>query len=148
MAAKTSSKKDILLDTGMIWIISFLVLWVVNAVVIHLANMWFPAFIELGTENHSYLSAVLVSSGVLAVIGVFAIPFVHFYEAKRGKLVTPTEWTLIYFLVNTAAIWIIARVALLTGLGISSWMVAVALGLVLDVVQGAAMMGVEKVRTK
>lgn len=146
MAAKTTSKKDMLSETGMLYVVTFVVLWAVNSIIIHFANAWFPQFLELGTANHSYLSAVLVSMGVLAVIDTFAIPFVHMYESKKGKMATPTEWMLVYFLVNTAAIWLIGRGAILTGLGISSWIVAVVLGLVLDIVQGFAMMGVEKMR--
>lgn len=58
------------------------------------------------------------------------------------------EWMASYFVLNFVGVWVVARFANQLGFGISSWVVALVLAVVLDVVQGAAMMQVEKLRSR
>jgi len=142
MAKKTKK------DTGMMFVVTFFVLLFVNVVVVHFANIFFPAYLELGTHELSYLFALILSMGILSLVGTFALPFVHVYENYRGKMFSSSEWMGLYFVLNTVVIWMIARFAFQLGFGISSWMVAVTLGLVLDIAQGGAMMKLEKLKSK
>lgn len=86
--------------------------------------------------------------GTLALIGTFSIPFIHRYEKSRGRTLTSRDWMLAYFIINFVGLWVISRYSEQFGFGISSWVVAAVLAAVLDVAQGAAMMQLEKARTK
>jgi hypothetical protein len=49
-----------------------------------------------------------------------------------------------YYLLNVVAVWILARFSDQFGMGISGWYVAVALAIVFTLVQGLAMMQIQK----
>ena len=135
-------------DTGVIISLSFVVLFIVNALVISLSQAVFPTAVVLGTISIPHIWAVLHSAGTLAAFGTLAIPFFHLYEEKRGRMLSSTEWMVGYFVLNFAGVWLISRAAEQFGLGVSSVMVVVLLAAVLDVLQGAAMMWLESVRTQ
>ena len=84
--------------------------------------------------------------GALALIDTLALPFAREAERHLGRMLTYQEWMLKYFVLNFVSIWIITRFSEQFGLGISSWTVAVALALVLDIAQGVVMMVVEQLR--
>lgn len=130
----------------MVFAITFIVLFFVNSAVVYLTHYFFPQFVALGTATTTICWAVVQSMGVLSLIDLLVIPLVGEYEKRRKSKFTTKEWMILYFLINTVSIWIIARFALYLGFGISSWRVAVGLGLMLDVVQGVAMMQIEKLR--
>lgn len=135
-------------NSGMILVVTFLATLVVNALVIYLANSFFPYWVVLGTLTISLWWAVFHSMAALALIGTFAIPFVRKYEKSRGKMFSSMEWMAVYFVVNLVGIWVIARFPEQFGLGIRSWMVAVILAVILDFLQGMVMMQLEKYRSK
>jgi hypothetical protein len=118
---------------------TFFILLVVNGLIIWLANMFFPKNIALGTWSITKFQAIIQSMEILALIDVFSIPFIKEYETKRNKKMSAKDWMIGYFLINTASIWLIARLAGYVGMGISSWLVAVILGLILDLIQGLVM---------
>ena len=134
--------------TGMVFVVTFFLLFAVNALVLFVANMFFPAMIVLGTMSLTLPWSIAHSMGALALIGTLIIPFVRKYEINREKMFNSAEWMLAYFLINLAGVWLIARFPDQFGLGISSWLVAVALAVVLDFVSGMAMMRLEKYRSK
>jgi uncharacterized membrane protein YvlD (DUF360 family) len=129
-------------------VVTYIVLFLVNSIVIYLANYIFPQFVALGTATTSKTWAIIQSMGILALVNLLVIPFVREFERRRKKMFTSKEWMILYFLINTVALWIIARFAFYLGFGISSWMVAVGLAIVLDVLQGIAVMQVEKLKKK
>lgn len=141
------SARSITENPGMVMVITYAVLLLVNAAVIVLANNFFPAQVVLGAAHIPFWHAVVMSSGKLALLGTFAIPFVREMEARRGEMLNTQEWMLAYFFINAIGLWLVARFAQQLGLGIASWRVVVVLAVVLDLVQGAAMMQVEKWRT-
>lgn len=143
MAKKTVTSNN----PGLILVSTYAVLYGINMLILYLAHLLFPQFVVLGTMTMNIVWALLHSMGVLTLLNTFAIPFVRELEHNRGHMFTPREWMLLYFAINTAGIWLIARVSEQFGLGISAWYVAVVLGLVLDFIQGLAMMQVEKTRT-
>lgn len=132
----------------MIMVVTYIVLFLLNSVVIYLANYIFPQYVALGTATTTKCWAIIQSMGILALVSLLVIPFVREFERRRKKMFTSKEWMILYFLVNTASLWIIARFAFYLGFGISSWMVAVGLAIVLGVLQGVAMMQIEKLRKK
>lgn len=134
------SKEKVQAQTGLTLIYSYLTLFVVNALVIFLANKLFPLSVVLGTFALSPLWALYLAVVELTIVGTMVIPLVYYHEWKRGKVYSPKEWMLAYFVVNTVTIWGIARFADKVGFGISAWYVAILLGVALDWAQGMGMM--------
>lgn len=132
----------------MMLVCTYFVLFIINALVIWLANILFPNNIVLGTWSISKPWAIIHSMGMLTLIDTFAIPFIRMCESKYKKTLTPMHWMIVYFLINTGSIWLIARFAGEIGLGISSWIVAVFLAIVLDIFQGLGMKWVGKMEIK
>lgn len=130
----------------LVW--SYIALFIVNTVVIFLASVIFPLYVVLGTFNLSTSWSLIHSMTLLALANVFVIPFVREYEHRAGKMFTNNQWMAVYFVINFIGIWLIARFADQVGFGISSWLVAAVLALVLNIVQAIVMMGLEKFRAK
>lgn len=146
--AKAVVKSTFPQETGFVYVVSYVAMFAVNAVVLYLANMFFPKSIVLGTHALPYFWAIGMSMGKLALIDTFAIPFVHEFENYRRKMFSTMEWMALYFVLNFAGIWVISRYSEQFGLGITSWVVAAALALVLDVVQGIVMVSIGKMMEK
>lgn len=120
--------------------IGFFALLIVNSVVIWVANYFFPSFVVLGTANISLWWAVLHSMGTLALIGTLAVPAMEYIQEMQGRALTMKDWMIGYLVVNFVGIWVIARFSEQFGLGISAWWVALVVAVILDLVQGLAMM--------
>lgn len=120
----------------MILVITYFVLLAVNSLVIYLAHLWFPQNVVLGTQSLSPTWALFLSMGVLSLINTFAIPF------------TPKNRMVAYFILNFIGLWLVTRAAEQLGLGITSWVIAAILAVILDVFQGIAMMRLEKLRLR
>ena len=148
MGEKMAKKNTLAENPGLVLVVTYFVLFAVNALVVSLANSLMPQQVVLGTQFISKGWAIIHSMGTLALLTTFAVPFIREYEKSRGKMLSSTEWMVAYFVLNFVGIWLIARLAEQLGFGISSWVVALVLAIVLDVVQGIAMMQVEKLRTK
>src|SRR5512138_2366293 len=97
------SQAEIQAKTSLTLFYSFLVLFVVNAFVVYLANQLFPSAVVLGTFSISLFLSLLPSVGVLSIITTFAISLVYYHAWKRGKTYSTKDWMLAYFLVDTAA---------------------------------------------
>lgn len=132
----------------MILVITYFILFTVNSLVIYLANLWFPQNVVLGTQSLSPTWALFLSMGVLSLINTFAIPFMNQYEKSRQQPLTPKDWMAAYFGINFIGLWLVTRAAEQLGLGITSWLVAAILAVILDVFQGIAMIRVEKLRLR
>ncbi len=133
-------------ETGVELPISFAVMFLVNVVGVYLAHMYYPKMIVVGTFGLTTTEALLLSAGALAVINTLLIPFFHIYENSRKKMLSSLEWMIGYAVMNGVALWLISRVPMVFGLGVSSWMPLVVLALVLDFLQGLGMMGLEKLK--
>ncbi len=141
------AKKDSLLkNPGIVIVASYVALFLVNSLVLWLANALFPNHVVLGTFTIPVGWAILHSAGKLALVGTLLIPFINEYESRRGKPYTPRDWMVIYFGINFITLWLISRVPDQYGVGVSSWLVAALVAVVLDFAQGIAMMKLEAVR--
>lgn len=134
------SKEKVQATHGLMMIYSFITLFLVNNLVLHLANMFFPETIVLGTANISHWWAMYHSMFKLTVICVFVILLVTVYEWKKKLTFTPKQWMLTYLVVNFVGLWCISRFADNLGLGFSSWFVILLFAGVLDLAQGMVMM--------
>ena len=134
------SKEKVQAHHGLMMIYSFITLFVVNNLVLHIANMIAPDAIVLGTASISHWWAMYHSMFKLTVIGTFIMPLVTLYEWKNKVVFTSKQWMLTYLVVNFVALWCISRFANNLGLGFSSWFVILIFAGVLDMAQGMAMM--------
>lgn len=146
--AKTVTKNEEGQNPGILFVMMFVIIMAVNAVIIHLANGMYPTQVVLGTISLSYFWALMLSSGVLSLLTTFAFPFISDFARQMRHMLSPIEMIVVYFVVNFVGLWFVTRVSQVFGLGVSSWMVVLVLAAVLDFVQGMAMMLLEKVRTK
>lgn len=138
------SKEKIQALTGLHLIYSFLTLFAVNFVVLHLVNMLFPTHVVLGTYSISHWWAMCHSVLRLTLIGTAVIPLVSYYEWKQKTTFSSKQWMLTYFAVNFLAIWAITRFAQNLGFGVSSLWVVLLLAIVFDWAQGVSMMALGK----
>ncbi len=134
------SKEKVQAQHGLMMIYSFLTLFIVDFIILHLGNMLFPASIVLGTASISHWWAMCHSILRLTLIGTAVIPLVSYFEWKNKKTFTPKQWMITYLVVNFTALWYISRFADNLGLGFSSWLVILLFAGVLDIFQGLAMM--------
>ena len=121
----------------MILIITYFVFFVINSLVICLANTISPEQVVLATHHITKTWAIIHSMGTLALINLFAVP---------PKTLTNKEWMIRYFLINLVSIWIITRFADQLGLGVASWPIILILALILSLVQGIAMTQLKKIK--
>lgn len=133
-------------NAGLVLVKSFFVMLVVNVLVMLLAHMVFPAFVVLGTGTLSVVWALALSMGILSLIDTFTIPFVRVFENYRKRMFSTVEWMVTYFVINFVGLWLISRGAEQLGLGVKSWIVVLVLAVILDMVQGMAMMKLEKMK--
>lgn len=146
MAKKIGSTSAFLAVPGMILLVTYVSVFFTNALVLFLANMFFPNQVVLGTFSMNSTWALIHSMGALALLNTFAVPIARLVEHMRGKMLTTQEWMIKYFVLNFIGLWVIARYSDQFGLGISGWYIALILALVLDFAQGMVMMQLEKMK--
>lgn len=110
----------------------FLALWVVNALLLYLANMLLPSNFELGNSMLSPLQATAIASFIWNWVLWHTETYLKDFDIK---LKDPLSMMSAYFLVNFASIWIIARFAVITGVGISSYLYVLLLAALANFVQ-------------
>lgn len=135
-------------NPGMVMLSTYISIFLTTALVVAIANRWFPENVVLGTMSITRLWAILLSAGVVALINTFTMPFVTQWEIQRGKLATAPEMFSIYLAINFIAVWLITRVAEVFGMGVTSWLVVLLLAIALDLVQGMTMMWLESVKNQ
>ena len=113
--------------------IKFILIWPVNSLIIWAANALYPGNIVLGNANMPPMAAILVSGFFVTLLCKLAkILFVKFVHLKKTS-----RWAMFvfYWLINSIVIWLVARLAPFTGLGISSFYWAFGLGFTLNFFQ-------------
>lgn len=110
----------------------YLTMAVINALVIYITPSVFPDWVVLGTSTIPPLVAAIIAGALLTLIISFVEPFMKY---KKWKVSDERAWALIYALVNVVSVWGIARVSIYTGVGISSFLIAIVLGIELLLIQ-------------
>lgn len=111
---------------------SWLFIWVTNATVIYLVSFFYPSAIVLGNAVLPNWVGLIVASLLLTLFLILVIPVVKTLKLKVGN---DLSWSLIYGTVNIIGLWLLARIAAYTGFGISSVLVAIVLGIILNTIQ-------------
>ena len=114
----------------------FVVVWFVNSLAFYLANLFYPQNMVLGNANFSALTAAFVSGFLLTLLLRIAKPFIVKFGVT--KMQGRFAMFFFYFLANSFAIWILAKMAPVSGFGISKFYWAFELGFVVSLVQWLA----------
>lgn len=114
-------------------VIRFIIVWLVNSLVVYLASYFYPVDFVLGTYMLTPVFAALLTGFLIAGTGrlakaVFAKRVSKWLKGRFGMFV-------FYFLVNSIAVWLFARLAPVTGFGITAFYWAFVLGLTLSLIQ-------------
>lgn len=127
---------------------TFIAIFVVNMVVIYVANIIFPLDVVLGNMNLSRFWALVISAATLALLTLLVMPLLRMYERNRKRNLSPKETMAAYFVLNFVFLWLLSRAADVFGLGLSSWLVVLILAVLLDLAQGFAAMRIDKMGKK
>lgn len=107
-------------------------IFAINFVALYVVSLVFPNSLVIGNAQLAPVYALAISSLVLTLLLSLVGPAINSLKIKiKGN----AKLSIVYTLVNIVSLWIIARGANYTGLGISSFYVAIALGLLLSVLQ-------------
>ncbi|KKU13373.1 MAG: hypothetical protein UX17_C0019G0010 [Parcubacteria group bacterium GW2011_GWC2_45_7] len=84
-----------------------------------------PGGVALGNQTVSPAAASAFFGYMLSTISILAQPAM---DLVKLKLSDPKHLALLYFVVNTVAVWVLTRLALIIGVGISAFWWAGVLG--------------------
>ncbi|MFH2118660.1 MAG: hypothetical protein ABII10_02915 [Candidatus Paceibacterota bacterium] len=124
-------------NPGMGMVISYIIFWLTNIMVLWLAARWFPQYIVLGTLSLTTTWALCLSMNELALINTLSKPF---FRHQCNKKLINMGGLKSSFIVNFIGVWTITRFAEVFGLGVTSWVVVAWLAIALSLVQRAIMM--------
>src|SRR3989344_6956353 len=105
----------------------FAMVWLANLLPIYFASAYYPMNYTLGNASISPFKAALFSGFLLTLAGRIAKDVLPKWGIKTNGRYKKFA---VYWLVNSAAIWLISRFAFVTGIGISAYTWAIVLGFV------------------
>ena len=112
--------------------VSFLTFWVVNTVVLLIANAIFGGNVAVGNQSISTGLSAIFAGLVLTAL----IPLAPKAVEKSGyKIKNQNIWPAIFLASNIVVLWILKRLAVVTGLGISSILWVIILAIVITFVE-------------
>ena len=111
--------------------VSFLTFWVVNTVVLLLANAVFGGNVAVGNQSISTGLSAIFAGLVLTAL----IPLAPKAVEKSGYKIKKNVWPGIFLGLNVVTLWILKRLAIVTGLGISSILWVIILAIVITFVE-------------
>lgn len=124
---------------------TFLLFWLINSGVFYAAPLFFSDLVVTGNERLAPFLASLISGFILAVAGMLTMPT---FTSLKVTFKDKWQWGLVFFFVNVVGVWVIARYADLTGVGIANAWVAVGLGFILNMFQWGVWTLVDKKKRK
>lgn len=113
--------------------VTVLSFWITNSLFFYIAYIVVPNLLVLGNNIRSPVIASMLA-GFLLTIFLAIAPIV--LDLFNVKIKNDNNMTFMYLSVNVIGIWLIARLAVLTGFGISSFWVAIFLGTIMVFLQG------------
>jgi len=115
-------------------VLPFILFWIVNSLFLYLASVVYPLKFVLGNFRFSMLSAT-IWAGLWITTLVWLASWLM--TKLKVKVTGSVQMFISYWIANSAAVWITARLATITGFGIFSFWWAIGLGLILNIVQYA-----------
>jgi len=117
--------------------------WLLNSILLYLAELILPSYYVLGNFWLSGPAAMLWSGFWMTVVVWVAKPVSLKLNLKlKGR----QKMFIFYWLANSVAIWILARLAHLSGLGIAAFYWAIFLGLVANITQWGLWQGLKRAK--
>lgn len=110
----------------------FLILWLINVLLLVTFSILFPMNYALGNSLFTPLQAVVFAGLIWNLVIWYAGPF---FEDLGLKLMDSWQMMMGYLLINFGVLWVLARLSVITGFGISSWSYVLGLAIVANVVQ-------------
>lgn len=112
--------------------VSFLTFWVVNTVVLLIVNAIFGGNIVVGNQSISTGLSAIFAGLVLTAL----IPLAPKAVEQTGfKIKNQNVWPAIFLSLNIVTLWILKRLAVVTGLGIASILWVIILAIVITFVE-------------
>lgn len=105
---------------------------IANSIVLYLAAMFFPAFVVLGNSSLSAVTATVITGFLLS--GVMALPE-PVMKTVGWKTKNELLLALVYLIFNVVGLWVLARLANYIGFGVTSFVVVIVLGFILNMLQ-------------
>lgn len=116
-------------------VVGFLAYWVVNSVVLLVAAAIFRGNVVLGNKDISAPLAAVLAALIIVVLLYLVEPLVAKSDIKQSlralKLKDEHSMGLIYFAANVVVVWVIKWFASILGLGISSIVYVILVGILL-----------------
>ncbi|MBU0998237.1 hypothetical protein KJ570_01765 [Patescibacteria group bacterium] len=110
----------------------FILYWIHNGILIYLANQIFPSKFVLGNFRLTLVIAVLVSSFALTLF--LELVSFRLIKVKKIKFDNKKRFGL-FWLANFIGLWLIARLAPLTGFGVVRFTWLIGLSFLVNVLQ-------------
>ena len=116
----------------------FVYFMVIDSIILYGAHLLFPNQVVLGTYQISPLLAVIQSMLFFSLFAVVSTPVIELVADYLKLKLTDLHWIILTFLVDFVGLWLVARLANMLGLGISSWVIVAVLAVCFDLGQGLA----------
>lgn len=113
----------------------YIVYWVLTGLLLYTANYFFPQSVVLGNHKLNAFEAALYGSFWITFVSWAVVDIFHNRGLKQDNLLM---FVAIYFVADTAAIWMIARIPRLAGFGIINYQWVLATAAILVVLQRIA----------
>lgn len=113
-------------------LVNFLSFWVANTVILLLASAILGSNVVLGNDKISKPVAAIIAGLILTAL-IFIIPPI--IEKSGYKIKNENIWPAIFFVGNIIVIWIIKRIAVISGVGISNILWVLILGVIVTLVE-------------
>lgn len=110
----------------------FIIFWFINSVILYFAPFIFTGLVVTGNARLAPFMGSLISGFLLTVADAITLPV---FESLKIKLKDEWQWALAYLFVNVLGVWVVARYADLTGVGVASAWVAVVIGAICNIGQ-------------
>lgn len=108
------------------------IFWILDTVLLFLANMLYPSNYVLGNAFLIPLYAAVVAGLVWTLIVWQAMPFAKKVGIKEKDMV---KMAIFYLAINFIALWVIARLSFFFGFGVISFIWVFALAFVANILQ-------------
>lgn len=106
----------------------FIGFWLVNGILVYIVGRMAPWGVVLGNQYISPAQASAFFGYMLSTVIILVQPATELLKVKLGD---PKQQAFVYFAVNTMAVWVLTRLALMVGVGIAAFWWSGVLGLVL-----------------
>lgn len=113
-------------------VIRFLSYWLLNSGLIWIIGQLAPKGVVLGNQHVPALWASVFAGYILSTVNILIDPTVRLFKIKLKE---PWQKLVLSIIVNSLGLWVITRLALVVGVGISAFWWAIVLGVILTLGQ-------------